>query len=179
MKKRNLQLLFTIFALLSLTPGIFAAPPQPSQERGHRTHRSRPYPAFLDNLPEAEQHRFKKLFRENPEEFRKEMHAYWVKELKKQKAELDAIGKRYRETNDAAVKKQLEQELRNKISQQFDKHLKFAEKQILSHENRIRQMQKRLDRLKAQTEQKKKNRQNEIDLFVKKILECDSTADKE
>ncbi len=168
MSNNKLNLFFALFLLLVFTPGIFAAPPHPSGERG--PHHQRPYPAFLENLPESEQNRFKKLFREDPETFRKELRAYWIKEFKKQKAELNAIGKRYRETEDAAVKKQLEQELREKVSLQFEKHQKFAEKQIRMHENRIRQMQKRLEQLKAKTEQKKQNQQSDIDRIVEKIL---------
>ena len=118
MKSKHLFLLSTFLFVACFTPGLFASPPQGST---HRFHHERPYPAFLENLPEMEQARFKKLFRENPETFRKEIRAYWKSEFEKQKAELDAIGKRYRETTDAELRKQLEQELRNKISQQFDK----------------------------------------------------------
>lgn len=175
MKSKHLFLLSTFLFVACFTPGIFASPPQGSTQRFHH---ERPYPAFLENLPEMEQARFKKLFRENPETFRKEIRAYWKSEFEKQKAELDAIGKRYRETTDAELRKQLEQELRNKISQQFDKHQKFAEKQIRSYEKRIGQMQKRLDHLKKQTENKKLNRQNDIDKIVKKVLEGETQTEK-
>lgn len=170
MKIKTFFLSSTLLFFVSFTPGIFAASPQGGT---HRFHHERPYPAFLENLPETEQARFQKLFRENPETFRKEIRAYWKSEFEKQKAELDAIGKRYRETTDAEIRKQLEQELRNKISQQFDKHQKFAEKQIRSYEKRILQMQKRLDHLKKQTENKKLNRQEDIDQIVKKILKAE------
>lgn len=175
MKSKHLISLSTFLFIASFTPGIFASPPP---ENAPRFRHERPYPAFLKNLPESEQTRFKKLFRENPVTFRKEIHAYWKAEFKKQKAELDTIGKLYRETKDPERRKQLEQELRNKISQQFDKHQKFAEEQIRSYENWIQQMQKRLDRLKKQTENKKLNRQNDIDKIVKKVLEGEARTEK-
>ncbi|MBO5802139.1 MAG: hypothetical protein J6R64_00190, partial [Lentisphaeria bacterium] len=85
---------------------------------------------------------------------------------------------RYHATTDEAEKKRLEQELRNKISTQFERHLNFTEKQIRQYEKRIRQMQGRLDHLKAETERKKKNKSADTDRAVLKVLEIAKPAGK-
>lgn len=175
MKNKHLYLSLSLLLFTSFAPDMFASPPTepaPSapQARSPRHHRGRPYPAFLENLPEAEKERFKKLFRENPEAFWKEIHAFWKKQFEKNKAELIEIGKRYHATEDPAEKQKIAGELRSKLASLFEQHLKFAENQIRTQENRIRQMQKRLDHLKAQTERKKQNMQQGIDQAMEKVL---------
>ena len=162
----------------ALLPQTFAAPPPPAPAKSHHRYAERPYPPFLDQLPDAEKNQLKKLFRENPAAFREQARAYWKKEFEKHKQELIAIGQRYHATTNEAEKKRLEQELRNKISTQFERHLNFTEKQIRQYEKRIRQMQGRLDHLKAETERKKKNKNADTDRAVLKVLEIAKPAGK-
>ena len=177
MKSKNFIYFLTLLFLTVLIPGIFAAPPaEPS--RGHHRRMERPYPQFLEQLPDAEKNQLKKLFREDPAAFREYARAYWKKKFEAHKQELIAIGKRYHAAADEAAKKQLEQELRTKITTQFDRHLNFTEKQIRSHENRIRQMQERLDRLKAETERKKANKSADVEKAILKVLEISGTPGK-
>lgn len=175
MKNRVFMIILTVLFFGVWITETTAKPPH----HHHRSRRNGKHPPhYLDNLPEAEKARFQKLYKENPAAFYEAIRAYWKSEFDKHMKELMDIAKRHNEAPDAAAKQQIEQELRSKISQGFDKQMEFAEKNIKNYEKRVQQMQKSLEHLKKKTATKKQNKQAEIDKTVRWFLQRAASTEK-
>lgn len=177
MKHKQVLIIIAILLFGAWITDATAKPPPPHHSHKHKGQKR--LPEFLEHLPEAEKQRFQKLYKEDPAAFHAEIRKYWKNEFEKQKQEVMAIAKRYHEAKDEATRQQIKQELSNKITLGYDKHLAFAEKNIKSYEKRIQQMQKRLEHLKKQTEAKKQNKEANVDKMVDWVLkEADPAAKK-
>ncbi len=172
-------------AAMAQTPDTEAntAPQKPDQPKEKMTprhpfmHNDKALEKFLLNFPENERPRLKKLAKENPEAFRKEIGEHFQKERQKEMGELLKLRAAYLHETDPARKAEIATELRSKMEANFDKHLKFAEEYISDNEKKLQRMEKRLKEMtnflnhfKADYERRKKGRNEILDKITNEFL---------
>lgn len=122
---------------------------------------------ILDKLSEEQQTKLKRLQKENPEAFRKEIKnivkRYKSKQVKaaKQK-EIDNLVSKYRESADNAEKEQLLIQIKEKVSEQFND-------KMASNRQNIEKTGKRLDELKNQLKKREDNATLIIEERIKEL----------
>lgn len=167
--KKKLLLMF----LAVLTTGSFPVfadvkePAPPAKKHDYRGFMQKRALSMLpEDMPQAEKDRLQELLKKDPKQFYTQLHNYFRERRTKKLFEMIALRKKFLNASDPAEKQAAKDELRKRVTEGFDRYLRLAERRIADNEARLRDMEKRLERLKAETARRKEGR----DAIIEKTL---------
>lgn len=120
---------------------------------------------FAESLSEEDRAQLKKLYAENPEEFKKELHKRIMNAKNKQDeedAQIKDLVKKYRDAQSDQQKEDTEKQLKDLVTKQFQKKMDFNGK-------RIEEAEKRLSELKRIYEERQRKSDEIISQRVKDL----------
>lgn len=173
MKKNVLILLLTTLTAVSFAAEEKTPPPSPKHHHHHKQHSRYPKfsEKFFSHFPEAERKRLKELETKDPQAFREAIREHFRKKREQEHQAFEALRQKYLKEEDPARKAAAKEEIRSILTKKIEWHIKIAEGQIKQNEKKVKYLQKRQEKLKADLDRMNNGKEKIVEEILTKVLD--------